>query len=79
MTVVTLALGVEVAGQQSSFAGQCGEYCEARHVRAICEEAVTKRDLKGRRGDVEFRKCQARLMNSESQDEKARDVKSSSD
>jgi hypothetical protein len=36
---------------------ECGGYCEARQVRAICHHAVASQDLKAHKRDAEFEKC----------------------
>lgn len=76
---VALALGIALADQHACLAGKCGEYCEAKRVRTVCEETVQKKGLQGQRRDVGFRKCRAHLMNSENPNEKVRDVKSGLD
>ncbi len=47
---------------QSSFAGGCGRYCNARQVRAFCHGAVTTKGVQGEKRDLEFSKCKTDPM-----------------
>jgi hypothetical protein len=78
MILVSTALAIGLVDLQPSFAKICGEYCEAKLVRAKCEDLVRKNELKGHRRVAEFEKCKARLMNYENSKEKMEDVRSSS-
>ena len=75
--LASLALGIGLADCQSSFAKVCGEYCEAKHAQAICQDVVRKRNLKGQRAFAEFEKCKTHIFNSENSKEKAQDTRSS--
>jgi hypothetical protein len=54
--VASIALAVELSGVAQSSA-ECGGYCEARQVRAICHRAVASQVLKAHERDAEFEKC----------------------
>jgi hypothetical protein len=57
--VVSAAFGIGLLGMTPSFADDCGSYCKARQVRAICHDAVKLKGFRGPRRDVEFEKCKA--------------------
>jgi hypothetical protein len=56
VTVASIALAVVLSGVTQASA-ECGGYCEARQVRAICHHAVASQDLKPHKRDAEFEKC----------------------
>jgi hypothetical protein len=56
--VASIALAFGLADVPRSFA-ECGGYCAARHVRAVCHDAVARQDLGARERDAEFEKCKA--------------------
>jgi hypothetical protein len=56
--VASIALAFVLSGVAQSSA-ECGGYCEARQVRAICHRAVTTQDLKTHERDAEFEKCKS--------------------
>jgi hypothetical protein len=41
---------------------ECGGYCEARQVRAICHRALATQNLEAYERDAEFEKCKADPM-----------------
>jgi hypothetical protein len=57
VNIVVFALGIGLFGPHSSFAGDCGAYCKARQVRAICHDELTIKGLTGDRRDAAFEKC----------------------
>jgi hypothetical protein len=56
--VASIALAFGLADMRPSFS-ECGGYCAARHVRAVCHNAVARKDLRARERDAEFEKCKA--------------------
>jgi hypothetical protein len=55
--LMAFALAVGSFDIQSAFANNCGAYCRARTVRAICHDVVVAKGLTGRERDIEFDKC----------------------
>lgn len=56
--VASIAMASLLSGVTKSSA-ECGGYCEARQVRAICHHAVMSQDLKAHKRDAEFEKCKS--------------------
>ena len=60
--ILSLALTIGLLDSQSALAGDCGGYCKARAVRAVCHDAVLAKGLTGLQRHVEFEKCKADPM-----------------
>ena len=61
VAVSSIALAIGLADVHSSIA-DCGGYCKARQVRAMCHQAILNQGLKGHERDVSFEKCKADPM-----------------
>ena len=46
----------------STFANDCGAYCKARAVRALCHGVVVAKGLTGHERNIEFEKCKVDPM-----------------
>ena len=60
--LMSVALAIGAFDIQSTFANDCGAYCKARTVRAICHDVVVAKGLTGRERDGEFEKCKVDPM-----------------
>jgi hypothetical protein len=60
--LMSLALAIGSFDIQSALANDCGAYCKARTVRAICHDLIVGKGLTGRERDIEFEKCKVDPM-----------------
>ena len=60
--LMSFALAIGSFEIQPTLANNCGAYCKARTVRAICHDLVVAKGLTGRERDTEFEKCKVDPM-----------------